>query len=328
MANKSGSGNGNITSAMTNDSSIVTVTNTATSVTIRALRTGNTTVTVNWTDSNTSQMHTDQIYVTVTDSYNSNTGSTLNVSVGSTVNTNSLGQIVSATTLNSGIATAYNNNTYASVTGVSAGTTTLTVLYYNSGSANISTATYTVNVTGSYTGTGSTSAVSQPFSLEVGKTANIPSVVAATNVVSSNPSVGTAAIENGQMVLRGLSAGTTEITFNGSTTAGGASTAYKITLTVTGTGTASSGGTSSSGGVSFSKTSTSVSSGKNYRLKGMKVNGSSAVAGDLRWMSTNTDVLTVNAKTGVFKGKTSGTAYLVAADPDSGAVGSIKVEIN
>lgn len=309
-----------INSVVSNDPSVVTApVSSGTTFSLYGVKAGQTTVTVNWTDSS-STTHQEIITVTVNNTYNSN--SALSVAVAGSTNTRSYTQITNVSIANPAIASVVNNTTYATVTGISAGTTTLTVSYFNNGS--ITSDTYTITVTGSYNGSGTTTPAGQQHTLAVGQTNKVSNIVQATNIVSSNPSVGTAAIEDGVLVLKGLSAGTTDITFSGSSTVGGAASNYKITLTVTGSGTATA---TASTGVTFSKASTSVDSGKNYRLKGMKINGTSASASELRWMSTDTDVMTVNAKTGVFKGKTSGSAYLIAADPSTGAVGSIKVEI-
>lgn len=328
---------GNITSVVPSDSNIVraTVASDKKSFSLYAVTNGQTNVTVYWQDSVTAIAHTEIMTVTV-GSTNNTTGTSVSVAAGSTVTASGYYyQIYSAFSQNSSVATVTQNgstgNQTLSVTGVASGSTNILVQYYASaaaaatGTSALSNAVVPVTVSGNYTGTGTTNnnaTYSTPYSLEAGKTASIDSITVATNIVSSNPTVGTAAIENGKMVLRGLSAGTTDITFNGGSSAN-ATTAYKITLTVTGTAS----GSSANGGLTFSKSSTSVASGKNYRLKGMKSGGTSMSAAELRWMSSDTDVLTVNAKTGVFKGKTSGEAYLVAVDPSTGAVGSIKIEV-
>lgn len=336
VTNANGSGYGTITNVVSSNTAFVTVaTWNASGFSLTGVAAGSAVVTITYTDTNTGTTGlTDTLSVTVSaSSSNTATSGTVSVVAGSTSTVGSFYQIHSVTMANTAIATPVFSTVAGSgtltLTGLTAGSTTMTVYATLTNGATPTYYTYTVNVTASSTTntTNTTSGYTQNHSLDAGKTASIE-FVSATNIVSSNSAVATATFANGKLTMTGVSAGTATITFTGTTSSSSTAMTYTINLTVTGTASGSSTSSGSTSGLVFSKTSTSIAANKSYRLKNIKLDGVSVAAAELRWMSSDTDVLTVNATSGIFKGKSSGTAYLVAIDPSNGGVAVLKVTVS
>ena len=136
---------------------------------------------------------------------------------------------------NPSVASVTSNGTSATVTGLSAGTATLTYYAIPTTGTNIGYGTFTVTV-GSGTGTG-TGATITSQSIQVGGTATI---LATSGVISyaqsGSPTVASVTTSGGLATVRGLRAGTATITYMTSTGAQGS-----FTVTVGGSSTTNPG---------------------------------------------------------------------------------------
>lgn len=229
--------------------------------------------------------------------------------------------VTNPTSSNTSVATVTRNSaqTQVIITGAGEGTSTIQYQYFSSTSASAQTATLYVTV-----GTG-TNATSQSVSLAVGGSSLVSNYALVQSPSVANSSVATVSVSGNSLVITGKAAGTTTITFQ-----------YKDNLTQTSwyngtvnvTVTSSSSTTTTTGsGITFSKSSTSVTKGKSYRLSNIKVDGKSVAAADLLWLSADTSVLTVNSKTGVFKAVKTGQTRLIAVDKEGKSVNSILVTV-
>lgn len=252
---------------------------------------------------------------------------------------------------------------YVVVTGVSAGTARISYSYTTSPGSSTLTGSISITVEAdgsqvSLSGSSSTSTTtssSATAELAAGKSYNLlsPNYYEVTNVVVSDSSIvsaeatGTAGSMN--LKAKALSAGETTISFGYRQTASSSIMNTRITVKVSGTApttvtpnststtttttsTNDSSSLSVSGdeGISFGKR-TSVNTakvGKSYRLSGIKLNGEAIGADELLWLTPDSDILSVNMTTGVFKCKTKGEATLIAVDLSGSYVKSIPVKVS
>ena len=260
---------------------------------------------------------------------------------------------MSATSGNTSVVTAVPSGTTGSITyilnGIAAGETTVTMQKSTSLSANWESTTYTVKVTDGTTGSTVTGTSLQKMDLNAGgsRTYNSPyAEVDATSGKSDNESVAKVAITGKAVKVTGVSAGSANITFKARLQANGVWSDFTIPVTVAGTSSTSLTNNSSGGlaGSTSTGEETSDTSGKitfkkeTYTLKksgkqpyvianGIKMGDDTVKANELLWISNNTSIVAVNAKTGQFKVlKTSGSARLIAVDPDGEYVGSVVIK--
>lgn len=207
------------------------------------------------------------------------------------------------------------------ITALSVGSTSLSYSYQRDG--NLYNVTVPVTVT---SGTG-TNPTSNTISLAVGQnyTQNYTTVGISSN---SNPSAATAKIESvsggQQAVITGVSAGSTTITLVYTSASGSGS--VTLTVNVAG-GSGNTGVNSETSGIYFKSASVSIPTAKKYRISGIKLNGVTAKAADLLWISTDTTIVAVGSTTGIFQGKKSGSAKMIAVDKDGKYVNSITVTV-
>lgn len=205
------------------------------------------------------------------------------------------------------------------ITAVAAGTTSLSYSYYSGATA--------YNVVVPVTVTGTTNPSSQAVTLAVGQSYNLNFTTVGISS-NSNSAVATAKITSvtggQQLVVTGVSAGTTTITLVYTSSSGSGT----LTLTVTVSGSSGSSTVNSeSSGIYFKSLSVSIPTGKKYRISGIKLNGSAINASSLLWISSDTSVMSVNATTGIFQGKKAGSARLIAVDTEGKYVNSIAVTV-
>ena len=260
---------------------------------------------------------------------------------------------MSASSGNTNVVTAVPTGTTGSITytlnGVAVGETTVITQKMTSLSSNWDSVTYTVKVTDGTSGSTSTTGTTlAKMDLSAGGSRTYNSTyteVDATSGKSDNESIAKVAITGKAIKITGVSAGSANITFKARLQANGTWTDFTIPVTVSGTG-ASLTNNGSSGSLSGNTENTSEedTSGKitfkkdTYTLKksgkqpyvianGIKMGDDTVKAKELLWVSNNTSVVAVNAKTGQFKVlKTSGSARLIAVDPDGEYVGSVVIK--
>lgn len=205
------------------------------------------------------------------------------------------------------------------VTAVAAGSVNLQYSYYAGG--NIFGVTVPISVSAS-----SSTPATNTVALTVGQTysQNFTTVGISTN---SNASVATAKINSvsggQQLVITGVAAGSTTITLV--YTSGSTSGTQTLTVNVTGTG--GGAGNSATTGIYFKSSSINIPTAKKYRISGIKLNGAAAKASELLWISTDTTIVAVGSKTGIFQGKKAGTARIIAVDPSGKYVNSVAVTV-
>lgn len=322
-----------ITNLTSSDPSIATATFAGNMGTVYGVKDGNVTITASYIDAGDSNQNKTQTFsVTVGSGAISQQGSTVNVAVRGTATVGPYGRISSITSSNQAVAIASvdSTSTTATVVGVSAGNAQLTLVVYDSTSSTTSRTVTIPVVVGSSTST-ATTGTNTTANLTVGQTAEIGTYAVVENLLSSDTSVISTRQDNGRVLVSALKAGTSTVSFNARTSSTGTSTAYRYTITVTGSGTATAptGSGSTTGSVlAFKTDSRSLAKGKSFRLTGMTLDGKTVKAGDLLWMTTDASKVSVNRTTGTFKTVASGSAYLVAVDPETGACDTIKIIVN
>lgn len=255
------------------------------------------------------------------------------IGIGATYNTLSYSNVSSVTTSNAAIATAAADSLgRVVVTGVSAGTATISFNHVENGITLGKTLAVTVSANASS---------AETLSLTVGGTSNSV-YYDVSSVNSTNTSVATVVTTNigtgqNQVTITGVAAGTATVTINYKETASSANTTRTITVTVgggatTSTGTASEAtttvttvdtptvasskipGNSATEGIYIPKTKVAGKVGKTYRIPNLKLDGKTVAASTLRWVAADSSVIQVNTKTGVFKCLKAGSTLLFAVD--------------
>lgn len=208
-------------------------------------------------------------------------------------------------------------------TALSQGMTTVAIQYKTSETAALQVDTFLVTVTDVAT----TVQTAPATSLVVGEMKRVGSLgtIDASSVRSQNTAIAEVTPSTSELLIRGIAAGTTTITFNAIPANGNTTYSYTMSVTVTGTGTTTT--TTTGGGITFTKDTYTLSkskAGKAYTFNGMvKLNGEAVKVNELLWVSTDTSVVSVNSKTGKFKVlKNSGSARLIAVSKDGKSVGS------
>lgn len=316
----------NVWDASFSDSSIATYSfspsSLGNSIIITGKKTGSTTFTFWSTD--TSGNNVRYTYnITVGSDNGGSTRPTVNLKTGETYYIspeNSNFQLASNNPTNIATMSKTNDNRIL-ITAVSVGNTSLNYSYVNGG--NVYSVTVPVAVT-----TNGASPTSNTINLTVGQlyTQNYTSVGISTN---SNPNVATAKVSSvtggQQLTVTGVSAGSTTITLVYSS--GSSNGTLTLTVNVTGSGSGGSAVNSETTGIYFKSSAINIPTAKKYRISGIKLNGSAIKAADLLWISTNTSVVAVGSATGIFQGKKSGSAKLIAVDKDGKYVNAINVTV-
>ena len=259
------------------------------------------------------------------------------VGIGATYNTLSYSGVTGVTSSSTTIATAAADSLgRVVVTGVSAGTATISFTHVENGVTLGKTLAVTVSANAT---------ASDSLSLAVGGTSNSVyyEVLSATSsneavakVVTSNIGVG-----QNQFTITGVAQGTATVTVNFKETASSANTTRTITVTVgsapvttpdasattttqptvttvdTGAPAVASSkipGNSATEGIYIPKTKVAGKVGKIYRIPNIKLEGETVAASKLRWVAEDSSVLQVNTKTGAFKCLKAGTSKLFAVD--------------
>lgn len=250
------------------------------------------------------------------------------------------------------------------VVGVSAGTATISYKYYPSAGSYQQSGSFSITVTtGSSSGSqaslyGATTTKTPDITVRAGYAATpATKYYEITSVKIADTSIATAEITGsaGDMGFRikGLKAGDTTFSFSYRLVNNGP--IYNATHTLSVTGTASSSSSSSGGtsissstgssdeienvsntsssadeGISFGgRTRSNVKLGKSYTMKtGLKLNGESVTPGELLWLTPDSDIISVNKTTGVFKAIAKGTATLIAVDLSGTYVRSIEIVVS
>jgi len=243
--------------------------------------------------------------------------SNLSLAVGQTDTAQGL-YCTSAYSNNASIASASVVAGQLTVTGVSAGTTY--VVYsgtLNGATVNNQMLTVTVSGTGMGAGTGSVSGVT----VAVGGTQSV-AIAGLTSAICADTSKATVSLANGTVTVTGRAVGTTSVYY----TTSGSSGMQVLPVTVSNTAANVPVATASRITIG-SKAAYSVNRGKSYTL-GVTLDGVSISSDRSRvlWVSSNTSVITVNAK-GQFKAVGSGTANLIAVTKEGDSVAKVSITV-
>lgn len=201
------------------------------------------------------------------------------------------------------------------------------------------------------------------ITLAIGQTHTTSAYASIAGSMSENPAI--ASVTNNtsnQIVITGVAQGTTVIRFGAKTSASDASDiTYTVNVTVTGevynqttitpnptpTPTVTPTSTEQAattqevqqrvplstryGTIDLRGTYANISltpGNKLYRLKDILLGGNPIEAANLRWLSTDPSVFTVDPNTGLFKPISQGSAYLVAVDQYAQNMTSVTIYVN
>lgn len=347
LQNKAKDGYYTLTNAYSSNTNAATVNYAGSIATVSGVANGTSTITVTYVDSDdNSTIKTHIVSATIGtgvagNTGNPNTGSTVTVNVGSTATVGSYYSLSSAVSMNTAIANVTQSGNTLTVTGVSAGNTTLSIIAATASGMTPQTYSIPITVVGSgATPTPTPGTTTNTYALNVGQKQTMGTYASVGTYNSSDSSVATVTAEGNSIVFTGVKAGTATLTYTA--TIAGASSASNFSYTVTVGGGAAATPTptaaaatatpeANTSGLKFKKSEHSIDFSEHGKkklvLKNMTLDGTEMKPSELVWLSTDEDILTVNKKTGVFKLASTGVVFLVAADPQTGATGSVKITV-
>lgn len=296
---------------------------------IRALKAGTTTIVVNAKSGSTTTQYTYYVTVTGTSTAATTTDATVSLAAGESKVVAPKG--TQDLTVSSGNTTNIaklekNSSNQLVVTGVAAGTVNLSYTYSQWVGANKNT--YTVSIPVTVTGTGSNTSATESVEIKVGETKTVMSNMTSIGLTNTGTaSVALPSIENGakDLSIKGVAAGTSTITVTYNN--GGVSGTKTFNVRVVADTSAATPTNSRTTGLYFTKNAASIKKGKTYQYSSIYLEGAKTAPSKLLWVSSNTSVVTVNSKTGKFKGVKAGKARIIAVDKQGKYVNYLDITV-
>ena len=255
------------------------------------------------------------------------TTGTVTIGIGQTETASNL-NAWSATAANPAICTVNYTNGVLSITGLKAGSTTVTWYGMPTGATSNTSGTIYVVVTGTGTGTNTTITVAKGASQNVAGYYNIQSPT------SSNSSVATVtmggSLGSQYLIITGVNTGSTTISFYSKSAYSDSYTYNTLNVTVTGSSSIPTNESTATTGIYLGTNKTLLAKlSKSYKLGTVKLNGVSITSdrSKVLWVSSDTDVLTVKTD-GIFKAVGKGTANLIAVTKDGKYTAVIAITVS
>ena len=331
IPNSSGNGHATITSVLSSNTSIATIATSTlrpTEAIVTGVSTGSATLTIETRDTDSTKTKTTSLTVdVVSSSSSSTTGNTINLVAGNSSIVGSYSGVTNYTSSNPAVATLALSGGILTVTGVSAGNATLTYTALETGGTLRNYSTPVVVTASSNSTTTTTPTTGQSLTIEAGKNAKTAAFSSISTYQSADTNIATVKAESNSLIITGVSAGSTTVSYTGVLPGTTNSTSGTFNVTVTGSSVSITETTNENSdatvddieeGIKFldkqKKLTFKLADKKRYRLSGVTLEGEAINVNKLLWVSTNDSIVTVGKTTGIMKPIKKGKAIVIAFD--------------